>query len=128
MPRGKKATATAASDAAPKPRNKAVDRTKFIKAVVLGHKAGKNPQQIADELGMPLGSFNTRATNYRSQGVGLPKFKSGGSKAKLDIDALNAEIASLSGQDVSEVKAEGAANLKAVQERAAAKESANQSS
>lgn len=78
-----------------KARSASVSDADFIKAIIAAN-GEKTNQEVADSLGMKLGSFNTRysvVTNRLSEdGVSLPGLKrragAGRAKSKLTADAV----------------------------------------
>ena len=72
----------------------------FVKAVVSASQSGKTVEDVANELGLKLGSVQTRISNFNkgareAKARELPKLKrrpGGGGGRKLDFAALSALI------------------------------------
>jgi hypothetical protein len=86
---------------------------------------GGNSHDVAKELGIKHTSVLARASKYRSIGIPLSNFNRGGG-AKIDTSAMLALLATLKGQSVDEVKAEGQVLVAKAAERKAEAEAEKQ--
>lgn len=79
-----------------------VDMPAFVKA----WQGSESVPQVAEKLGLKVGSVQTRAAKYRGAPhfIPLKEMARGGAK-KLDVSAANALIAELTGQTPAQVAA-----------------------
>jgi transposase len=71
-----------------KPKRKRIPAQTFADAV----NSSETHQEVADKLGITVGSVSTRISQYKKRGINLKTFKRG-SGVRLDVDALNRHIA-----------------------------------
>ncbi len=68
-------------------------------AFVRAYQAASSVAEVSAALGLKPASVSQRANSLRKQNVNLKKFEDGRGGKRLDIDALNATIESLSQSD-----------------------------
>lgn len=66
----------------------------FIRTYMQAFNRGKTRAWVADQLGMTKAQVSNRIGTYADRGVNLPKLNS--DKKRLDVDAMNQLISSLS--------------------------------
>jgi len=95
-----------------------VSLEKFVTVNVKMQQEGKGVKEIADALGLKREYVAQRRTQLRNQGIALPKLsKGGGGRTRLDIAGAQALLASLTGQNIDEVKKAGAELVEAASKR-----------
>lgn len=93
----KGSTATAPKPVkARRPRGPFVSNIDFVKTYTQTILAGGNAQDVADKLGIKVGSVNSRASDLRRKGAKLPSPR--GAREKFDLQAINEAIQSVNGQ------------------------------
>lgn len=102
-------TSGAGSAKATKPKRTIVKATDFVTTVVKVYNAGGKLQDVANELGMKIGSVNTRLVGMRKKFPNLPSFlhnrgNSGGGN-RVNADAINAILANVKPLEKSEKSA-----------------------
>lgn len=66
-----------------------VSDTEFASVVAKVSAAGGNQQEIANQLGIKVGSVANRLASWRKKGINVPAFTRGGGGRKLNVDAIN---------------------------------------
>jgi len=87
-------------------RKQSVPRDKFIETWATKYAEGGSVQDVADALGMNLGSCQGRATGLRKKGIMLPKFKGGRTAVNVDVNEANARLAAIMGITVEQLTAQ----------------------
>lgn len=100
-----------------------VEMTAFIETWEAVAKEGGDSNDVAKRLGIKNTSALARASKYRSMGFPLSNFTRGGG-AKIDRSAMLALLASLKGQTVETLVAEGDVLVAEAKQRKAEKEAA----